>query len=97
MKMEVDEIRTLVGDMFKNMFQKIDLVEVVVRPGEDWEGDKILDIIFVFDGARKLDAKKVLKLGRLVRAEIMDDEDRFPIINFVSKVDAKVMKIGNAA
>lgn len=97
MKMEVDEIGTLVGDMFKNMFQKIDLVEVVVRPGEDWEGDKILNIIFVFDGAKTLDAERGLELGLLVRAAIVDDEDRFPIIKFLNKEDAKVMKIRNAA
>ena len=96
-RMEMDEIRALVGDIFRNMFGEIDLIEVKIKPDRDWEGDKILNIIFVFDGAKTLDAERGLELGLLVRAAIVDDEDRFPIIKFLNKEDAKVMKIGNAA
>ena len=95
--MEIDEIREVAANLFKKMFPKNGLVEVVVKPGLDWEGDKILDIIFVFDKARILDAKKSIKLGSLVREQIVVEEDRFPLIEFVNKKDAKVMKIGSAA
>ncbi|MCY4048116.1 MAG: hypothetical protein OXF24_00810 [Hyphomicrobiales bacterium] len=95
--MEIEEIREVAANLFKEMFPKNDLVEVVVKPGLDWEGDKILDIIFVFDKAKMLDARKSIKLGTLVRNQIVVEEDRFPLIEFVNKEDAKVMKIGSAA
>lgn len=86
--------------MFKEPSSNAKLVKVVIEPGEDWDGDKILDIVFVFDGVRKLDIEKVLDLGRLVQikaAEIVDDEDRYPMIDFINKKDAEVMGIGTAA
>ena len=95
--MEIDEIREVSANLFKEMFPKNGLVEVVVKPGLDWEGDKILDIIFVFGKAKMLNAKKSIDLGSLVRDRIVVEEDRFPLIEFVNKKDAKVMRIGSAA
>ena len=100
----IGEIRTLTEALFKKMFSDpssdVRLVKVTVEPGEDWEGNKILDVIFVFDGAEKLDVGKTLELGRLAQTKIMgmvDDEGRYPMIGFLNKKDAKVMKIGVAA
>ena len=104
MQIKIDEIRTLTENRLKEMFKEpssnAKLVKVVIEPGEDWDGDKILDIVFVFDGVRKLDIEKVLDLGRLVQikaAEIVDDEDRYPMIDFINKKDAEAMGIGTAA
>ena len=96
--MEIDEIRETAANLFRGMFTKNALVEVVVKPGLDWEGDKILNIIFVFDETKKmLDIKKSIKLGSLVRDQIVVEEDCFPMIKFANTEDARVMKIGSAA
>ena len=95
--MEIDEIRETAGNLFKEMFPKNALVEVVVNPRLDWEGDKILDIIFVFEETKKtiLNPGKANELSRLVREEIVVEEDRFPMIEFANTEDARVMKIGS--
>ena len=96
--MEIDEIRETAGNLFKEMFPKNALVEVVVNPRLDWEGDKILDIIFVFEETKKtiLNPGKANELSRLVREGIVVEEDRFPMIEFANTEDARVMKIGSA-
>ena len=96
-KMEMDEIRALTENLFRDMFPQVDLIEVVFKPEVDWEGDKILIITFVFDGAGRLESRKALDLGDQIWMNIVDDEDRFPMVNFINKETAKVMKIGNAA
>ena len=96
--MEIEEIRETAANLFRDMFPENALIEVVVKPGLDWEGDKILDITFVFDETKKmLDVKKSIKLDTLVRDRIVVEEDRFPLIEFANTEDAKVMKIGSAA
>ena len=96
--MEIEEIRETAANLFRETFPENTLIEVVVKPGLDWEGDKILDIIFVFDETKKtLDVKKSIKLDTLVRDRIVVEEDRFPLIEFANTEDARVMKIGSAA
>ena len=96
--MEIDEIQETAANLFREMFPKNALIEVVVKPGLDWEGDKILNITFVFDETKKvLNVKKSIKLGSLVRDRIVIEEDCFPLIKFANTEDARVMKIGTAA
>ena len=96
--MEIDEIRETAANLFREMFTKNALVEVVVKPGLDWEGDKILNIIFVFDETKKmLDIKKSIKLGSLVRDQIVVEEDCFPMIKFANTEDARMMRIGSTS
>ena len=97
--METEEIRKTAANLFREMFPKNALTEVVVKPGLDWEGDKILDIIFVFEETKTkiLDPGKANELSWLVRRRIVVEEDRFPMIEFANTEDAKVMKIGSAA
>ena len=96
--MEIDEIRETAGNLFKEMFPKNGLVEVVVKPRLDWEGDKVLDIIFVFEETKTtiLNPGKTSKLSRLVREGIVVEEDRFPMIKFANAENARVMKIRSA-
>ena len=98
-EMKTEEIRETAGNLFREMFPKNALVEVVVKPGLDWEGDKILDIIFVFEETKTtiLNPGKANDLSRLVREGIVVEEDRFPMIEFANTEDARVMKIGSAA
>ena len=95
--MEIDEIRDTASNLFKDMFPRNALIEVVVKPGLDWEGDKILNITFVFEETKILDPEKANELSWLVRRRIVVEEDCFPMIKFANTEDAKVMKIGTAA
>ena len=97
---EMDEIRKVAASLFEDAFPKNSLIEVVIKPRLDWEGDKILDVIFVFGKTKMLDPGEANKFSSFVRRRIIDmasDKDRFPMIEFVNKKDAKVMKIGTAA
>ena len=99
---KIEEIRETAANLFKKTFPKNALIEVVVKPGLDWEGDKILDVIFVFEEpkTKRLDPGKAIKFSSSVRRRIRDvlgDEDRFPMIKFANREDARVMKIGTAA
>ena len=93
-KMEIEEIRNLVEKLAGGMLPKGELVKVHVREDEDWEGGKILDVIIVFEGKKKLDHKKTLRLGPLVHKELVEFGDsRFPMIDFVVRDEAGVLGI----
>ena len=71
------------------MLPKGELVKVHVKENEYWEGGKFLDVIIVFEGKKKLDHKKTLRLGPLTRKEMIESGDsRFPMIDFVVKDEA---------
>ncbi|MCY4049550.1 MAG: hypothetical protein OXF24_08185 [Hyphomicrobiales bacterium] len=92
--MEIDEIRDFVEKLSRSMLPKGEFVKVHVREDEDWEGDKILDVIIVFEGKKKLDHKETLRLGPLVHKELVESGDpRFPMIDFVVKDEAGVLGI----
>ena len=93
-KMEIEEIRNLVEKLAGDMLPKGELVKVHVREDEDWEGGKILDVIIVFEGKKKLDHKKTLRLGPLVHKKLVESGDsRFPMIDFVVKDEAGMLGI----
>ena len=88
-KMQIEEIQDLVKRLSKGMLPEGELVKVYVKEGEDWEGEEFLDVIIVFEGKKKLDHKKTLRLGPLARKEMIEFGDsRFPMIDFVVKDEA---------
>ena len=88
-KMRIKDIQELVERLSKDMLPKGELVKVYVKESEDWEGDEFLDVIIVFEGKKKLDHKKTLRLGPLARKEMVESGDfRFPMIDFVVKGEA---------
>lgn len=99
---KIEDIRETAASLFRETFPKNALIEVVVKPGLDREGDKILNVVFVFEElkTKRLDPGKINDFSWLVRRRVMDvsgDEDRFPMIEFANREDAKAMKIGTAA
>ena len=93
-KMAIREVRDIVEKLSKEMLPKGELVKVHVKEDEDWEGDEILDVIIVFEGKKKINHKKTLRLGPLLRKEMIESGDsRFPMIDFVVKDEAGVLGI----
>ena len=92
--MELEDIRTFVEERFKKSFPRIKYVKVVVKEDEGWEGDELIDIIVVFDGAKKLDSKKTVALYREISDWLTEsEEERFPMLGFVIKAEAGEMGI----
>ena len=98
MKLKLEEVQRLAEEEFGKLMPDVELVKVKVKPGEDWEGDEILDIIIVYDTKKKkkvLDADKTTELLSQVRMSMVDKEDeRFPIVSFVIKSEARQLRIG---
>ncbi len=71
------------------LFDDIEIVDVVVSPERDRDGDDILRVEAVFTGVlRGDDAKKVAGATRQLRSTLDEiDEDIYPLLSFVSKVD----------
>ena len=86
-KMEIEEIRTIIEKLFRELLPREKLVKVEIEEDEGWQGDEILNIIVVFDGKR-LNAKKTVELTCRARKKIEEDEDRFPMFGFVVKEEA---------
>ena len=86
------EIR--VRKLFKELLPKEKLVKVVAEPDEDWEGDDILKVTVLFDGAKRLDAGKLNELSTRAWLDPANEEDApFPIFYFLSKSDAREMNL----
>ncbi len=98
MKLKLEEVQRLTEEEFAKLMPDVELVKVKVKPGEDWEGDEILDIIIVFDTKKKkktLDANKTIKLLSQVRSHLRKaEEQRFPLFYFVIKSEARQLRIG---
>lgn len=71
------------------LFDNIKIVDVVVKSDRDRDGDDIVRIEVVFTGELKTsDAKKVAGATRQIRPALKEiDEDLYPVLSFVSKVD----------
>jgi len=80
--------RTILRELGK-LFDDIKIVDVVVSPDRDRDGDDILRVEAVFTGVlRGDDAKKVAGASRQLRPMLDKiDEDIYPLLSFVSKVD----------
>ncbi|MCY4053571.1 MAG: hypothetical protein OXE98_06795 [Hyphomicrobiales bacterium] len=88
-KMEIKEIQTRIEKISRKTLPKGEFVKVRVKEYEDREGEEVLDVVIILEGKRKFDAKKSIKLSRLVRDELVEsDEERFPMFQFVIKEEA---------
>jgi hypothetical protein len=73
-----------------SQFDNIDIVDVIVIPDKDRDGEDILRVDVIFTGdLRNSDAKKVAGASRslIPTIEEMVDDDFYPLLSFVSKVD----------
>lgn len=73
------------------LFENIKIENVIVSPDTDRDGNDMLRVEIVFSGSlRGKDARNVAGATRQIMPtidELMDDDDLYPLLSFVSKVD----------
>lgn len=97
--MEISEIKNLVENQFKRLAPNDEFIDAVIKPGEDWEGDKILNIIIVYDTKKReklLGSRQTMALRRELHSRLRKSEEaRFPIIGFVVKSEARELSLAS--
>jgi len=93
-----DTIRNVVRDTLSNDFDHIRIIDVRVCDDVDSDGSDVLRIDIIFEGDPKdLDAMKLSGAIRQLRPKLGElDEFAFPILSFISKVDARPRKRASA-
>ncbi len=89
-KIDTNRVAKLVINTLSKRLKGLEIVKVNVVPDLDRDGDDILRIGIIFKGElREADAKLIAGATReiwpLIESEI--DDDLFPLLSFVSKVD----------
>jgi hypothetical protein len=84
-----DKVADIVADVLGRDFEKIKILKVNVAPDQDRDGNDILRIQIVFEGALKgADARHAASAVRRLRPALEEiDVDMFPLLSFVSKLD----------
>jgi len=86
-KFDSDRIASVVTKKLSRDFENIKIIDVNVARDVDRDGDEILRIEVVFEGTLK--GSDVASAARRLRPALAEetDEDLFPLLSFVSKVD----------
>jgi hypothetical protein len=94
----LESIRRIVTDTLSSRFDRIRIVDVRIREDVDSDGDELLRIDVIFDGAPKdLDARKLSGAVRHLRPKLdAIHESAFPLLTFISKADAHRSKLVSA-
>jgi hypothetical protein len=87
---DMEKIAKIVKEALASDFQNIKIIEVRVRDDLDSDGDEVLRVDVIFEGARKdVDVARLTGAIRHVRPKLYEvDEKAFPVISFISKKDA---------
>ncbi|MFY8099787.1 MAG: hypothetical protein ACOVOA_07480 [Allorhizobium sp.] len=86
---DMQHIAKAVKDTLSGDFGKVRIADVLVQDEVGWDGDALLRVDVVFEGAHKdIDARKLTGAVRNVRLRLRDmNEDAFPLFSFISKGD----------
>ncbi len=89
---DMKKIAKIVKEVLASDFDNIKIIEVRVRDDLDSEGEEVLRVDVIFEGARKdVDVARLTGAVRHVRLKLYEaDERAFPVISFISKKDAGV-------
>lgn len=89
----IDKIKCVARKLLIERFgAEAKIVSVTVSEDTDFDGDDVIVVRVVYETPTgRLDAKKAAGMIRHLRSKLHDDiaEDRFPLLSFVSLVDAK--------
>jgi hypothetical protein len=89
-KLDIEKLSKALHRELSKLFDNIQIVDVVVSLDSDRDGNDLLRVKIVFTGdiAGK-DAKTVAGASRQLRPTIdrLTDDDLYPLLSFVSKVD----------
>lgn len=86
-----DELARAISHELAKLFTNITIEKVFVSPETDRDGNDVLRVEVVFSGALlDVDAKNVAGAARQIMPTIdglVDDDDLYPLLSFVSKLD----------
>jgi len=88
-------IDDIVTSVIRERLSGVTIESIEVEPDVGIDGDPILRITVVFPDAEgpELDPEKLVTIPRHLRSELKKlDVDRFPILSFISRGDAKKLK-----
>jgi hypothetical protein len=84
------KLTKIVEDTIAEEFDNVRFLAVKVALGHDADGDEILRVKLLYDGAPDdLDIRKVGGLVRVLRPKLLSlaDESAFPVISYISNAD----------
>jgi hypothetical protein len=89
------DVRTIVRETVEEQFPNVGIVDVVVRPDIDSDGEDVLRITVVLeDRKRDLDQNRLVGFVRHLRSNLAKvDQHAFPFMTFLSESDAKKRKL----
>lgn len=89
-----EKIAGVIRKVLSAQFRNLKIVDVRVRDSLDADGDRILRVYVIFEGAPKqIDSAKLAGTVRQVRPQLMRlDEDAFPVFSFIANSDLSAGK-----
>jgi hypothetical protein len=93
--MDTADIRNIVWQTVERQFPNVGIVDIIVRPDTDRDGDEALRITVVLEDRRRdLDQDRLVGFVRHLRARLADvQQEAFPYLTFISESDAKKRKL----
>ena len=89
--MNEQEMREIVEAAFKARFGDVELVRINVKPGVDFDGDPMVDIILIYDGkVEQLDGEGLLRVDHEVDTKFDADSEAYPgwpLLHYIAKSD----------
>ena len=87
---DIDKIAKVVRETLTSTFQKNKILDIRVAEDRDFDGEEILRVDVLFEGAAdELDTKSVSGVVRSVRPRLLREvnESAFPLFSFIAQED----------
>ena len=88
--MNEQEMREIVEAAFRARFGDVELVCINVKPGVDFDGDPMVDIILIYDGeVEQLDGECLLRVNHEVHTKFDANSEAsgWPLLHYIAKSD----------
>ncbi len=90
-KLDTGKLSTAIAVELRKLFETIKILDVILSPDTDRDGNEILRVDIIFSGAlRDSDAKNIAGASRMIMPAIdklIEDDEMYPLLSFVSKLD----------
>jgi hypothetical protein len=94
---QIHQIKKVVKEALAADFDNLKIVDVRIQEDVDADGEELLRIEVIFEGAPKLDARKISGAIRYLRPKLTAiKETAFPLLSFISGADLEPGKVGAA-
>jgi hypothetical protein len=93
--MREQQLETLIGKVLGDRFPDAKISEVVVRSDIDGDGDRVLRVAVVVDGASEhLNRDALVGFVRHLRSRLdVERREEFPLLSFISRNEAKKLNL----